>query len=564
MGGIKIIAASSVILFGSLGTPAVADSDAVVVSLKQPAGVVGYNCECKSCEMGMLCGGNACENHANQEQQTPWNNGPVMKPVSVHLEVRDDLVKPVSAVLATNTTEEAKSTGSAAAYVDFDALGSDGLLSDIPSTSSVSSTQWLADVGVSPDGVTPVVCWVDGACDAMGCDTAGCDQAGCDAGLCGCKRADCLSYDLCKRQGWWIRTEAILWWGANNSVPPLATSSPIGTPFDQIGVIGLPSTTVLSSDSLFDDMRAGGRVRFGKWAHCGIGFDSSIWLLGNLTDEESWQSTGDPGLAVPFTNVDPLNPGPDSEVVAGFDPILANNILAGTLTINSSSEIYGGDAGIRKQIYCCSNDCSKYSYRVDCYAGYRYFRVREGLRISESLESTSLVGPTVLGTTIDLYDDFRTQNEFHGANFGTVVMTQRGRWSTELVSRIALGNVDREVRIDGQTTVNVPTVAPDVRPGGIFTQTSNIGVYQDDDFAVLPEIQLNVGYTVSNHTRLTAGYTFMYLGNIVRPGDVIDTNVNGLYLDNSLPFNGPERPRFAWNDSTMWLMGLSVGAEFTF
>lgn len=349
-----------------------------------------------------------------------------------------------------------------------------------------------------------------------------------------------------------------MWWTPSDSIPTLATSSPLGTPLDDAGVLGLASTTPISSDSLFGDMRGGGRVRFGKWATCGLGFESSGWILGNDRNQQTWQSNGNPAIARPFTNVDPLNPGPDAQII-GFD-----GVLTGTLTINSSSEIYGGDTGIRKNLYCCSDPCSNSSYRVDGYAGYRYFRVREGLRVTENLESVSLVGPTVLGTRIDLYDDFQTRNEFHGGNVGMVFMHQRNRWTSEVVSRVAFGNLDREVRINGQNTVTVPGLPPVTRPGGLLAQPTNIGVYEDSDFAVLPEFQFNLGYALSNHTKVTVGYTFLYLGDLVRPGDAINTNVNGLQLDPNLPLVGPTSPTFAWHDSEMWLMGLSIGAEFTF
>ena len=239
-------------------------------------------------------------------------------------------------------------------------------------------------------------------------------------------------------------------------------------------------------------------------------------------------------------------------------------MVDGILNINSSSEIYGGDAGVRKCLYCTSDPCSNRSTRVDCYAGYRYFRMREGLRISESLVSTALAGPTVLGTTIDLYDDFQTRNEFFGGNLGLIVTRQHNRWTTELITRVALGNLDREVRIDGQNTVTVPGLPAVVRPGGLLAQPTNIGVYEDSEFSVLPEVQFNLGYAVSNHAKILVGYTFMYLGDTVRPGDIIDPNVNGLQLDPALPLVGPSNPLFAWNDSSMWLMGLTLGAEFTF
>lgn len=357
----------------------------------------------------------------------------------------------------------------------------------------------------------------------------------------------------------WIRAEALMWWTNDQSLPPLVSSSPLGTPLDDVGVLGLPTTTNVFDGPAFGDMRFGGRIRFGYWAdECRHGIDGSLWGLGKEENERSWESGGNPAYARPFTNADPLVNGPDAQLVS------FNGVVDGRVSVKECSEILGGDIGCRKNLFCCSDFCGASSTRLDCYLGYRYFSVDEGLRITENLVSTSLTGPTVLGTRIDLFDDFQTRNEFHGANIGFIAMQQRGRWVAEVVSRLAIGNLRREAIIDGATTVTVPTVAPNTRPGGLLTQASNIGVYEDNQFEVLPELQINLGYALSCNTRLTVGYNFMYLGKAIRPGDIIDTTVNGAQLDPTIPAVGPTRPAFVQNDSRMWLMGLNLGVAFNF
>lgn len=356
-----------------------------------------------------------------------------------------------------------------------------------------------------------------------------------------------------------MQADALIWWSNDDSIPTLATSSPLGTPESDAGELGLPTTTTLFDGPLYGDMRPGGRLRFGWWAEdCRHGLEGSVWGLRNDRNEDIWSSDGDPAYARPFYNVDPLVNAQDAELVS-YD-----SVLSGSLQINTSSDVFGGDLGIVKNLYCCSDFCGNASARVDALAGYSFFRVREGVRVTENLESIALTGLTVLGTTIDLFDDFQTRNEFHGANLGLAFMHQRGRWTTNLTTRLALGNLAREVTIDGATTVTVPGVAPITRAGGLLAQTTNIGVYKDDKFAVLPEVQFNLGYQLNCRTKLTVGYDFRYLGDVVRPGDIIDPTVNGTLLDPNLTFDGPARPRFDWNDSEMWLMGLSLGIACNF
>ena len=351
----------------------------------------------------------------------------------------------------------------------------------------------------------------------------------------------------------------MLWWAPDDNIPTLATSSPQGTPIDDVGVLGLPTTTPVFSDPLFGDARWGGRIRFGSWpTNCKHGFEGSIWGLLNEDDQSVFESDGAPAFARPFFNVDPLVNGPDSQLISNED------VLRGRLRINTSSEIFGGDIGCRKNLLCCSNVCGSTSTRIDCYAGYRYFRVREGVRVLENLESTSLTGPAVLGTQIDLFDDFQTRNEFHGGTVGMVVMQQYKRLTAEMTTRLSLGNINREAVINGATTVTVPGLPQVSRAGGLLAQPSNIGTFTDDDFAVLPEFQFNLLYNVTRHTQFVVGYSFMWLGDIVRPGDIIDPNVNGLALDPTIPVTGPTRPRFDFQDSEMWLMGLNFGFQFDF
>jgi hypothetical protein len=84
---------------------------------------------------------------------------------------------------------------------------------------------------------------------------------------------------------------------------------------------------------------------------------------------------------------------------------------------------------------------------------------------------------------------------------------------------------------------------------------------------VVPEFNLNVGRQVTDSLRLFVGYTFLYMSNVVRPGDQIDTTVNTTQLpDYTGPgtLSGPARPAFTWRDTGMWVQGINVGAQLRF
>ena len=387
----------------------------------------------------------------------------------------------------------------------------------------------------------------------------GCDGAGCPGTASRCHHCGGKCADLCCGGGFWIRADYLMWWTQDDQIPTLVTSSPQGTPIGDVGVLGLPTTDELFTGPISGDFRNGGRLRFGWWddqRQCGIA--GSFWGTENLRDGQGWSSAGDPAYARPFTNVDPLVRGQDAELVS-FE-----NTLAGSVHVGTSSEVFGGDLGILHNLWCCQDSCGQSGYRVDLYAGYRYLKLREGVLITENLESIATGGPVAQGTTTELFDKFETRNEFHGANLGITASKQRGRWTAELSTLLGIGALNRNVRIDGETAVTVPTQPAVVRRGGLLTQETNMGSYEDSTFTVIPELRADLGYCLTPHSKLLIGYSFMYLGNVVRPGDTIDEQLNGLQLDPFLPLVGPERPRFDWNDSSLWVMGLNLGMEFSF
>src|SRR5207248_2478320 len=108
-------------------------------------------------------------------------------------------------------------------------------------------------------------------------------------------------------------------------------------------------------------------------------------------------------------------------------------------------------------------------------------------------------------------------------------------------------------------------------------QGSNIGRYSTNSFAILPEEGIKLGYQVTPHTRLTLGYSFLYLTDVARPGNQIDTGVNRAQLPSFTVVNGqvvaipnsgqgigPARPGFLFQHSDFWAQGVSFGIEFRY
>src|SRR5262245_5074691 len=65
---------------------------------------------------------------------------------------------------------------------------------------------------------------------------------------------------------WRVRGEYLLWWSNGNPLPPLVTTSPVGTPRTEAGVLGTPGAEILFGGNTIDTgARSGGRMTLSRW-----------------------------------------------------------------------------------------------------------------------------------------------------------------------------------------------------------------------------------------------------------------------------------------------------------
>ena len=79
----------------------------------------------------------------------------------------------------------------------------------------------------------------------------------------------------------------------------------------------------------------------------------------------------------------------------------------------------------------------------------------------------------------------------------------------------------------GITTTNGAFGNPTgITPGGLFAQPSNSGTTSRNVFAVAPEVAMQVGFDWTPRLRSFVGYNFLYMSNVLRPGNQLDRNIN--------------------------------------
>ena len=347
--------------------------------------------------------------------------------------------------------------------------------------------------------------------------------------------------------------EYLLWWTRGSRVPPLVTTSPAGTPRAQAGVLGQDTTVLFGDEGLTDGVRLGGRFTLNYWfePEACTGLEVSYTVVGEEMTSFGARSQGDPILARPYFNVN--TDVQDARLIAFSNP----NVVEGAVAVNATTEFQSFEVLLRRML---TQDCN---VRLEGLIGWRFNRLSDHLRIDESTVSTDSGGIVPVGTAFDLFDRFDTMNRFHGAEIGLLLEERRCNWTLDTSVKVAFGNTHSSVRIDGSTTTTVPGVAPVTSRGGLLALPTNIGLYEENRFSVVPEFGITLGYDVTCQLRATFGYTLIYWSNVARPGDQIDFGVNNSQFSGGA-LSGEARPEFNWATAGYWAQGMNVGLEYCF
>jgi hypothetical protein len=402
-----------------------------------------------------------------------------------------------------------------------------------------------------------------GPAPAPVCDGCACNPCGCGSvdGCCGAFNDACCG---APRNCLWFNGEYLMWWMRGVRLPPLVTT---GSPSDAIpGALGQPNTRVLfgGGGTVDDGMRSGARLSGGWWCddeHT-LGIELGGFFLAQRGVNFFNGSPGSPALFRPFFNSGfafnpdtgffvPITPSEDAEQVA------FPGVLAGNIAVRLQTQLWGYEANLRTNLL--NGCCGCFSYSMDGYTGFRGLGLDEKLSIAENL--TSLL-PDMPGS-ISVADRFRTQNRFYGGQIGLDSELRWGRLFLDVNGRLALGDVVQIVDIQGQTITTDALGGVITSRGGLLALNSNIGHYDRNRFAFLPEISFNVGYRVCDWMRLFVGYNFLYLSSVVRAPDQINRVVNptGIPLNGSSVLGTPE-PTFAFHGTNFYAQGINFGLQF--
>jgi hypothetical protein len=344
-------------------------------------------------------------------------------------------------------------------------------------------------------------------------------------------------------------------------VPPLVTT---GSTTSQ-GILGQPGTTVLFGGSAVDyGPQSGARFTAGYWLDCDqtVAVEGSLFFLGQQSVLFNANSSQFPVLARPIVVV---NQGPQ---MGEFRQLTAfPNLFSGNINVSTASRLWGTDVNVRCK-GCCNCWCD-WDYRIDWLAGIRYLELNENLHINETIQfQPGVIAALPNGGTGSVFDTFGTRNQFVGAQVGAVLALHRGPWSLDVKGQLALGDTHETVNINGGQVLVSPTGATTSFIGGLLALPSNIGHFTRDEFTVVPELGLQLGYQFTDHFRAFVGYDFLFWSNVLRAGEQVDRNVDVTQIPNfnapgSLPA-GQTRPAVLFKETSYWAQGINIGLEWRY
>lgn len=380
---------------------------------------------------------------------------------------------------------------------------------------------------------------------ACGCSSGSCG-GGCGNGMCGDLYGSCC--DNSPRL--WFDAETLLWWGQERNAPPLLATA-------ATGVAPIPGnagvTTVVGgldngiNNGILPGYRLSSGMYFGPDRR--YGWSGRVFGLYRNTDTITRSADGT-GSSVGLPIFDPTLGAPSS-----YNVVLLPTLGAvGSASVTSRLDLVSTDSSLRFMV-SRSRD-----HRVDLLGGYTYLRLRDSLGISSRQEDTITGNGINDGTVTTTTDTFAAENRFNGGHLGVQSTFTGRRIMLSTMGRVSLGNMQQSGLIAGGTVINDPINGQSVLPGGVYAQTSNIGTFNRDTFAFIPELGIRGGVRVRNNVTLTAGYTFLYISKAALAANQIDPNVD---LTQRLGVVS-NQPAFNYREGSMWFQGLDLGLNFTF
>ncbi|MGF1579634.1 MAG: BBP7 family outer membrane beta-barrel protein [Gemmataceae bacterium] len=353
----------------------------------------------------------------------------------------------------------------------------------------------------------------------------------------------------------WVRASYLHFALRDDIIPILVT---VGSTDDPVpGAIGQTGTSLAFLDRIDDDARDGVRIVAGlaRESEGLLSLEADFLYLTEQTARFVPITTDNQVIARPF--LDPVTGAESAFIVS------SPNNVAGEISATASSELWGFELNARRY----------YQYGPTTYVhlvgGLRYLRLVDELRISELSQNISILPlPTNRADVIARFDDFLTDNDFIGAQIGVGLDYAFRRMWIQLYGKFALGVTQQSLTIAGGTQAsNIGGTTFNPVEVGFLAQSTNIGQRSRGEFSFVPEVGFTIGYQLTSHLKLSAGYTAIFWNSVARPGQQVDRMVNtsqAATLGTAGALQGPAFPKATFREADFWTRGAHFSLELRY
>jgi hypothetical protein len=317
--------------------------------------------------------------------------------------------------------------------------------------------------------------------------------------------------------------------------------------------LGSPGSRILFGGNDIDfDAVSGLRASFGIAGVARFGLEATVF------------ATQDQTVRLTSAGSNPVVGRPVINAVSGAESVQlvsSPSAFAGQVDISASSQFYGEANGV------ASMHCGEF-LSFDLLGGFRYLALKEDLQINQQTQvlggGVGGFGPNVLQPSASalVTDTFRTTNQFFGGQLGAQLEYRRCNFFVTWVGKFAVGSTTQKADLSGVTMSGAGTT-----PGGLLVLPTNGGHHLQNRFSFVPEGAVTMGVQVTQGLRVYVGYNFIYWDDVVRPGALINRQVNPALVPTSPTFGagtGPAQPTFIFRRSDYWAQGINVGLALRF